>query len=422
MNSREAERAARQRAEFKEEEITLLGEKQEIPVDKLLRLAREYSRHGFGEEGVQLLTGTLQRVRKIRDPALKSEALLRLSFAFNAAGQLYTAAALIAEARQAADGAASPSLRCRAWLNMAREYLRAEKIDDCRDLLDRVGKEANQIREETDRSEILSLLADTYLETGDRRRTLQVISRAREAAAGIDSISARAWSLIKIHDTYARMKEEETALQILSEAFRITRVLQPPLSRDRKLSAISSKYARLGRYEDAPPMQAQAAELGIQLSDADKRWAGIAIFRKAHRLFQERGYPSKLMAASMRLGPVIDGVTRVWHLEKLAGANAVLTVFPNIFEQWIQSYQTLPLESQIDEPIPDEALERLLRIPYFVQAYEEEGIAPGDWVHHPALQATAGSFAQAMEKVEQFAADVIGSGSMAGAGSSLHTD
>ena len=164
----------------------------------------------------------------------------------------------------------------------------------------------------------------------------------------------------------------------------------------------------LGRYEDAPPMQAQAAELDLRLSDADKRWAGIAIFRKAYRLFQERGYPSKLMAASMRLGPVIDGVTRVWHLEKLAGANSVLTVFPNIFEQLIQSYQTLPLESQIDESIPDEVLERLLRIPYFLQAYEENGIAPEDWVHHPALQATGSSFAQAMEKVEQFAAGMIG--------------
>ena len=63
----------------------------------------------------------------------------------------------------------------------------------------------------------------------------------------------------------------------------------------------------LGRYEDAPEFRAQAAELGITLSDADLRWAGIAIFRKAHRLFHERGYPSKLMAASLRVGPRVDG-------------------------------------------------------------------------------------------------------------------
>ena len=163
----------------------------------------------------------------------------------------------------------------------------------------------------------------------------------------------------------------------------------------------------LGRYEGAPPMQEQAEALGIALSEADLRWAGIAIFRKAHKIFQERSYPSKLMAASMRLGPTIDGVTRVWHLEKLAGANAVLTVFPNIFEAFLVAYPGISLSSQIDEPVPAEALDKLLRIPYFSEAYDESGIAPADWVSHPALQATAASFSQAMEQVEAFAAAVV---------------
>jgi transaldolase len=163
----------------------------------------------------------------------------------------------------------------------------------------------------------------------------------------------------------------------------------------------------LGRYEGAPPMQAQAQARGIELTESDLRWAGIAIFRKAHRLFTERGYPSKLMAASMRLGPTIDGVTRVWHLEKLAGANAVLTVFPNILEAFIPTYVDLPLEPQIDEPVPGEVLERLLRIPYFSEAYDERGIAPQDFVRHAAVQVTAASFAEAMAQVESFAASQL---------------
>ncbi len=163
----------------------------------------------------------------------------------------------------------------------------------------------------------------------------------------------------------------------------------------------------LGRYEEAPPMRAQARERGIRLTEADLRWAGIAIFRKAHRLFQERRYPSQLMAASMRPGPTIDGLTRVWHLEKLAGANAVLTVFPNIFEIFVPAYTELPLNEQIDEPVPDHVMDRLLRIPYFVEAYDENGLTPEEFVSHAALQATAASFSDAMEKVETFAADVL---------------
>lgn len=158
----------------------------------------------------------------------------------------------------------------------------------------------------------------------------------------------------------------------------------------------------LGRYEDAPIFAKQAREMGINLAETDLRWAGIAIFRKAHRLYHERGYPTKLMAASMRLGPDLDGVRRVWHLEKLAGADAVLTVFPNIYECFLTSYDRLPLESRIEEPVPDDVMERLLRIPYFADAYDEKGVAAEDFVHHPALQATAAAFSQSMEWIERF--------------------
>ena len=104
-------------------------------------------------------------------------------------------------------------------------------------------------------------------------------------------------------------------------------------------------------------MQSQARALDLELSDADLYWAVIAIFRRAHSIYKERGYPTKLMAASMRLGPTTDGVTRVWHLEKLAGADAVMTVFPNAFEAIIKSYSDIPMEPQIDEPVPGDILE-----------------------------------------------------------------
>jgi transaldolase len=164
----------------------------------------------------------------------------------------------------------------------------------------------------------------------------------------------------------------------------------------------------LGRYEDAPPFKEQASERGIELTDADLRWAGIAIFRKAHVLFQVRNYPSKLMAASMRVGPIVDDQTRVWHLEKLAGADAVLTVFPNIFEAFLANYPGLPIVPQIAEPVPEDVLARLCRIPYFVDAYDEHGLAPDEWVGHPALQATADAFVRSMEAIEGFAAQHAG--------------
>jgi transaldolase len=166
----------------------------------------------------------------------------------------------------------------------------------------------------------------------------------------------------------------------------------------------------LGRYEDAPAFGEQARRAGVELSEADIRWAGIAIFRKAHRLFRERGYPTQMLGASMRVGPTIEGAVHVWHLEKLAGLDGVLTVFPNIFEAFLANYGDRPLEPQVDEPVPDEVLERLLRVSYFAEAYDEHGLGPEDWVHHPALMATASSFVQSMENVEAFAARLMADG------------
>jgi hypothetical protein len=50
----------------------------------------------------------------------------------------------------------------------------------------------------------------------------------------------------------------------------------------------------------------------------------------------------------------------------------------------------------------------LSRIPYFAEAYDEHGLAPGEWVDHPALQATASAFVRSMEAVETFAAQHAG--------------
>jgi transaldolase len=163
----------------------------------------------------------------------------------------------------------------------------------------------------------------------------------------------------------------------------------------------------LGRFEDAPEFAAEAHAVGLELSPAHLRWAGIAIFRHAHRLYRARGYPTKLMAASMRVGPVVEGMTRVWHLEKLAGANAVLTVFPNIFEAFLTGYSGEKLRPQIDEQVPDDILQQLLRVPYFATAYDERGLPPEEWVRHPALRATAAAFTRSMEAIEQFATRAV---------------
>ncbi|MHB1294171.1 MAG: transaldolase family protein [Anaerolineae bacterium] len=164
----------------------------------------------------------------------------------------------------------------------------------------------------------------------------------------------------------------------------------------------------LGRFEDHPAFRAQAEELGLTLSPEELRWAGIAVFKKAYHLYRERGYHARLLAASMRLGPRIDGKQRVWHLEKLAGAEAVLTIFPNIIEAFIPAYAGEAIAPAIDEPVPAAVLEKLQQIPYFRQGYDEQGLAPEEFATFPPVVATGEAFAKNMaqfdERVAEYAA------------------
>jgi len=154
----------------------------------------------------------------------------------------------------------------------------------------------------------------------------------------------------------------------------------------------------LGRFEDHPGFDESAAAVGVTVDQELRRWAGIAIFNQAVRLFAERGYESKMLAASMRIGPVLDGKTRVWHLEKISGQPIVLTIFPNVIEAWLAHYDGEELPTG-PAHVPAEALDTLLRVPYFREGYEE-GQSPVSFASHPAVVATATSFAEATDGLQ----------------------
>jgi transaldolase len=152
----------------------------------------------------------------------------------------------------------------------------------------------------------------------------------------------------------------------------------------------------LGRLEDSRAFKAEAEAKGESLSEEERRWAGLAAFKKALRLFQERGYESKLLAASMRKGPG----TAIWHLEKLAGAPVVLTVFPDILEAFLNGYAGAAMESRISEEVPAPILEKLLRYETFRKAYHEDGLGPEGWPDFGPVAECAQAFDQAAVDME----------------------
>jgi transaldolase len=172
------------------------------------------------------------------------------------------------------------------------------------------------------------------------------------------------------------------------------------LSRTRSMATLM-----LGRMEDAPAFAEQASAAGVTLSETDRRWAGVAVARRAYRLLEERHMETKLLLASMRLGPTVDGEASIWHLEKLAGGNTVLTIFPNILASFIEGYASRRLDPAIEEPVPDCVLAHLLRVPYFIEAYEQDGLGPGEFARVPGLVLTSASFSTSMQALEDAVSD-----------------
>jgi len=113
---------------------------------------------------------------------------------------------------------------------------------------------------------------------------------------------------------------------------------------------------------------------GVEVTEADKRWASIAIFKKAMAYLAEGGYPSKMLICSMRPGPVVNGKKELWHFDKLAGSPAVFTCPPKYISTVDAEYGDMAFDPDgWKEPVPEKVLEKLMQFKYFREAYDPKG-------------------------------------------------
>jgi len=111
-------------------------------------------------------------------------------------------------------------------------------------------------------------------------------------------------------------------------------------------------------------------------------WAGIAVFKKARRIFKEKGYRSTLLAAAYR---------HHLHWSELVGPGVILSM-PYA---WWKQFEASDIEpaARLDEPVDPRIVETLRsRFPDFRRAYDEDGLKPDDFVHYGASVHTLSQF------------------------------
>lgn len=158
----------------------------------------------------------------------------------------------------------------------------------------------------------------------------------------------------------------------------------------------------IGRLTEHEVLDLQAQRRNIKLTWQDKHWFGIAVFRLAYRMLTEGGYASKMLACSMRAGPLVAGKQRFWDVQKLAGGDIVYTCPPYVLEPLFEIGDDLDFESEIKKAVPRDVMEKMLKIPFCLQAYDPNGLALEQFNTHPSTLSTIEAFSKGFAGLDNF--------------------
>ena len=158
----------------------------------------------------------------------------------------------------------------------------------------------------------------------------------------------------------------------------------------------------IGRLTENEALDLQADRKNIKLSWQEKHWFGIAVFRRAYRMLTEGGYASKLLSCSMRAGPLVAGKMRYWDIQKVAGGDIVYTCPPYVLEPLFELGDDIDFRPEIEEDVPQHILDKMLTLPYCIQAYDPNGLSLEQFNIHPATVSTVQTFTKGFASLEAF--------------------
>jgi transaldolase len=150
----------------------------------------------------------------------------------------------------------------------------------------------------------------------------------------------------------------------------------------------------VGRLDDW--MKTVVERDSIDIDPDHLEWAGVAAFKKAYGVFQERGLEARLLAAAYR---------NQLQWTELVGGDIVLSP-PFAWQEKFQASGHDPLP-RIDEPVDASVLAALRAIPDFVRAYEVDGMMPAEFDGFGATRTTLRQFLEADEALDHIVRDVL---------------
>jgi transaldolase len=150
----------------------------------------------------------------------------------------------------------------------------------------------------------------------------------------------------------------------------------------------------VGRTDDW--MRASAERDQITVDPGITEWAGVAVFKKAYAIYQERGYRTRLLSAAFR---------NHMHWSEFIGGDVVIS--PPF--GWQQRFNASSIEptGRLDDPVDPRIVDALYdNFAEFRKAYDEDGLSPAEFTQYGATTRTLRQFLQANTDLEALVRDV----------------
>jgi transaldolase len=131
----------------------------------------------------------------------------------------------------------------------------------------------------------------------------------------------------------------------------------------------------VGRLDDW--LKVVAEKQDITLEPGHLEWAGVAVFKKAYKIFRERGYRVRLLSAAFR---------NHMHWSELIGGDVVIS--PPYKWQVRFNASDVSVEARIEKPVDAAIVDELLRkFPDFRRAYDEDGLSLSEFdIYGPTVR------------------------------------
>lgn len=161
-------------------------------------------------------------------------------------------------------------------------------------------------------------------------------------------------------------------------------------ARSKGIDTARCKYVitfMIGRFACQPEFTLQAAERGLALSAEELRWAELIIYEQIQALVASSKTPVKTLLSSIKVDVDERGNKHCWHLEKTGHTATCYTLTPEVVEFLIEreSHGKPVVPALEPQKPPASTFAKLIRIPYFYEAYFVDSIEPYDFGNHEAF-------------------------------------